>query len=108
MRNMAILLLLVFIIPVVYQSSHVLIYHANDASQCCTLDETEASYYFDGGELNQHCVIAEYTFAHKDLPENQSTVSANFDEKEILNFYTHPGYRNFKLDKKSSRAPPFV
>ena len=102
---MAILLLLVFTIPVVYQSSHVLLYHSDDA-QCCTLGKNEARYYFDNGELNQHCVIAEYTFTHKDLPADQPIVSANLSDKETFNFYTHPGYQTFKLNQKSPRAPP--
>lgn len=108
MSKMAMMLLLVFIIPVVYQSSHVLLHHSHDEFVCCSLEGTGASYSSDNAQQSQHCVIAEYTFTHQDLPENPPKAVNNSNDEKIINFYTNPGYRNVKLNKKSSRAPPLV
>ena len=108
MINKAFLLLLVFTIPVIYQSGHVLLHHSHDEFYCCITDETKASHYFVDAGQNQHCVIAEYTFTHQDLPEDQAITYNSPCLENIQNFYTHPGYKNLKTNKKSSRAPPFA
>ncbi len=106
-KNIAYFLFLVFIIPVSYQSYHVLLHHSHDESHCCILDD-KGKYTFHGDDEKSHCVIADYTFTYKDLPQDYTQSSNSLNFIGINNFYIHSGYRTIKREKKSSRAPPFA
>jgi hypothetical protein len=108
-RYLAIFLLLIFTIPVIYQSGHVILHHSHDSlHHNCSHEGKKANLNFDGGEISQHCEIAEYTFTQQDLPAEQPYISAIHFELEKVNFYTLPGYRIIWFNKNSSRAPPYM
>lgn len=116
-KHTAFFLLLVFSLPVIYQSWHNLSHHLHELSEnqhhVCSIDNRNESSC-KGEEQNIYtspsdevlCIVKDYEFSIKDLPGEFTTSGAEFNYNTFSNAYLHPGYKNFNKSAKSSRAPP--
>lgn len=112
----ALLLILVFTLPVLYQSWHNIHHHldelpSNVHHQCHleakTCQPAESKGYANALDT-EHCIIMEYEFSIQDLPANLAGCTDDISFHIHYRNYPHPGYSNFYKSSKSPRAPPGI
>lgn len=119
-KHTALFFLLVFTVPVIYQTVHILQHHANhDIHHACenhheeqektsNIPEDTNTLYFISTSNEKQCVICEYTFTINQIPVIYQLAASTSHSIEIKSNYKNVNHSWFELSAISPRAPPLL
>gem|GEM_PF-3254744 len=110
-RHIALLLIVVFVVPIGLQSLHIIQHHTNFRNEIVSVKNYFESNEFKNETLNaqnNHCPILEYKFSHNNLHE-----FIRIKHSVIVTFFQYTDNyislcKPVLLLKKSPRAPPYL
>jgi hypothetical protein len=108
LKHIAISLLLVFIIPIIYQPVHIVRHHSNKKHDCshgiCRVVKNPGAPVV---QKNEHCFICEYEFTVTNLPDEFDIPFVEAFVGELMPAKIQDIFSFEVILHTSPRAPPF-